>query len=188
MKQKKFLFMIPTILLPYLILLSLATVFYSTRISFFTFIMDKVFHANGLYLLAAIFLYCIITTALGIVCFAASIKGNWDALLLSKRVMIIKLVQIPAYTVIFVLGVLLALTIFTYPVSFALFLLDCLTVFLTGLLVTAAAVNAVRQGNLQYKNVIWIIVLQFIFCADVVASILFYWMLKKKQLNGITSP
>lgn len=188
MKQKIFLFIIPTILLPYLILFSIATVFLSTSVPLFTFIMETIFRGNALYLLAAILLYCLISAVLGIICFIAVLKENLDALLLSKRIMIVKLIQIPAYVVIFVLGVLLALTIFTYPVSFALFLLDCLTVFLTGLLVTAAAINSVRQGAFQCKHIIWIIVLQFIFCADVIASVLFYRMLNSKHQADSNTP
>lgn len=99
---------------------------------------------------------------------------------MAKSAMITKLIQVPAYTTILVLGVLLAITAFTIPFSIGLFLFDSLTLFLTGLLTAAAAINAVRQGFVTAMDCVLIMVLQFIFCIDVVASIILYLKLRKR--------
>lgn len=69
---------------------------------------------------------------------------------------------------------LLVFTIFTIPFSIGFFLLDCLAVLLTGLLTTGAVINSIRQGLLTWKDTFWIIPLQFMFCADVAATIILY--------------
>ena len=186
MTKRNFWMVIPILLLPYLALFTLATVFLSTKIAFFRYIMESVFGSNALYLIATFILCCIITMVLCIICFALSIYKKWDALSLAKTVMIIKLVQLPAYVLIFVLGVLLTITVFTYPISIGLFLFDCLSLFLTGVLAVSAVINSLIQGAFKLRNVLWIIVLQFVFCADLVSSIIFYVKLKKINDNPNT--
>lgn len=180
MNKKRIWFILPAALLPYLGILALAVIFFSTENPVFEFIMESIFNSNALDLIATLLLYCILATVLSIVCFAVSIRKRWDALSLAKSAMIMKLFQVPAYVLIFVLGVLFAFAIFTIPFAVGLFLLDCLTLFLTGLLTAAAVMNAVRQGVFKSKEVIWIILLQLVFCADVVASIVFYTTLRKR--------
>ena len=178
MTKKNFWIVIPILLLPYLALFTLATVFLSTKIAFFRYIMEYVFGSNALYLIGTFILYCVLTTILSISCFAFSIYHKWDALSLVKTMMIIKLIQIPAYILIFVLGIFLAITIFTFPFAIGLFLLDCLSLFLTGILVVSAAINSIKQGLFKLKDVFWIMILQFVFCVDVISTIIFYVKLK----------
>ena len=180
MNKKRIWLTIPTALLPYLGLFTLATILFSTRNPFFEFIMESVFHSNAINVVATLLFCCIITTALSILCFVTSIFKGWDALSMAKSAMIIKVIQASAYALIFVLGISLAITIFTIPFSIGLFLLDCLTLFLTGLVTTAAVVNSVRQGVFKCKEVIWVIILQLVFCADVVASMVFYFRLRER--------
>lgn len=113
-------------------------------------------------------------------CFVLSIRKSWDSLSLAKTAVIVKLIQVPAYLLIFVMGVLLLLTIFTIPFAIALFLFDCITLCLTGLLTIAAAVNAARQRYITAKCAIWVGVLQFVFVADVVSTMVFFSKLPKK--------
>ena len=74
---------------------------------------------------------------------------------------------------IFVFGILLAITIFTIPFSIGLFLFDCLSLFLTGALMISAVINSIKQGIVKFKDILWIMILQFVFCADVVSAIIF---------------
>lgn len=180
MNKKRIWFIIPTALLPYLVLTALATIFFSTKHPAFEFIMKSVFCSNAIYLITALLLCCVIATALSIIYFIISTRKGWDAFSLAKSAMITKLIQVPAYITILVLGVLLAFTAFTIPFSIGLFLFDCLTLFLTGLLTAAAAINAVRQGFVKAKECALIIALQFVFCIDVVASIILYLKLRKR--------
>jgi hypothetical protein len=99
---------------------------------------------------------------------------------MAKTAMIVKLTQVPAYVLIFILGVLFVITLFTIPFTLGIYLLDCLTLALTGFLTLAAVICAIRQGLCTWKECIWVVILQFIFCGDVVASILFFRMLKKR--------
>ena len=181
MNAKKIWFVIPTVLIPYVVLFLVLVALSSTDVPFFNFIIESVCKGNGLYLLAAILIYGALSAVLMIVCFILSICKGWNAFSLAKSAMIVKMVQVPAYVVIFVLGILFAITIFTTAVAFIMFLFNCLTLFLTGLLTTAAVTNSVRQDVFKLNEVAWVIFLQFVFCADVVASIIFYAKLKKAK-------
>lgn len=181
MDKKRIWLVIPTTLLPYLALFTLTAIFLSTKYRFFEVVMESVFNNNAIYLILALLLYCILATALSIIFFATSIRQEWEPVSLAKSAMIIKLIQVPAYALIFVLGILLVITIFTIPFSIGLFLLDCLCLFLSGLLTSAAVINAARQGIFSFKEVVWIIILQLVFCADVIASILFYLKVKERK-------
>ena len=125
MNKKLFLISIPIVLVPYLALFALATIFLSTDLPFFNYIVEAVFDSNALYLIAALFLYCILTAMLSIVCFFVSIYKKWDAISLAKTAMIMKLAQVPAYVLIFALGAVFVITIFTIPFSIGLFVIDC---------------------------------------------------------------
>ena len=179
MNKKLFLISIPIVLVPYLALFALATVFFSTDLPFFNYIMQSVFDSNALYLIAALFLYCILTGMLSIVCFFVSIYKKWDAISLAKTAMIMKLVQVPAYVLIFALGAVFVITIFTIPFSIGLFVIDCLSVFMTGLFVVSSVIATIKSNTFTLKEVIWVILLQFVFCADVISSIVFYIKLKR---------
>lgn len=178
MTRRNIWMIIPALLLPYLALFILTTIFLSPKIAFFRYIMESVFNSNALYLIGAFILCCIVTAILTISCFLVGLYKEWDALSLAKIVMIVKLFQIPAYVLIFVLGILLMITIFTIPFSIGLFLFSYFSLFLTGAMVVSAGINSIRQGVFKLKEVLWIMVLQFVFCADVVSSIIFYVKLK----------
>ncbi len=186
MTKKSYLFMIPPLLLPYLALFVLSTIFFSTRVSFFGYIVESIFDSNGLLLIAVFTLCCVGTALLSLLCFAISIYKRWDALSLAKAVMTVKLLQIPAYLLIFALGVLFALGILTIPFSIGLFLFDCLSLFSTSITAISAAVNSVKQGIFKYDDVLLIIILQFFFCADVVSSVILYVKLKKAGSSAST--
>jgi len=179
MSKKLWLISVPIVLVPYFTLFTLATVFFSAKIPFFNYIMESVFDGNAVYLLAALLLYCVLAGGLSIICFFVSIHKKWDALSLAKTAMIMKLAQIPAYVLIFVLGVVFVITIFTIPFSIGLFVMDCLSVCMTGLFVISSAIATVRSNTFTRKGIIWVIILQFVFCADVVSSVIFYIKLKQ---------
>lgn len=180
MNIKRIWLVIPTILLPYLVLFALATLFLSSEIALFEIIMEKVFNNNALYLMASVLLCFLFAIVLNLIFFVLGITKGWDALSLAKSSMIIKLIQAPAYVLIFGLGALLMITVFTFPFSFALIFFDCITLVLTGLITTAAAVNSSRNGVFNSKEVALIIISQLVFCLDVVAAIVFYLNLKKR--------
>ena len=179
MNKKLFVISVPIVLVPYLALFTFATLFFSTKFPFFHYIMESVFDSNALYLIAALLLYCVLTCMLSIACFFVSIYKKWDAISLAKTAMIMKLAQVPAYVLIFVLGVVFVITIFTIPFSVGLFVIDCLSVFMTGLFVISSVIAAIRNNTFTRKEIIWVILLQFVFCADVISSVVFYMKLKR---------
>jgi hypothetical protein len=179
MNKKNAWLLLPTMIFPYAVLLTVATIFLATEQPFFRVVMERAFHNNALYLLAALLLLCLLAAALTITYFALSICKKWGAVSLAKGAMIVKWVHVPAYIGIFIAGVCCFITVFTIPFAIAFVLLDCFTLFLTGLLTLSAAVNAVRQGAAQTKEVLWMVILQFVFCADVISATLLYAKLRK---------
>lgn len=178
MKNKKILLAIPSIILPYVLLLVLFTIFSGSGNPISHFIIEDIFAGNGLLLFLAFCIFTFISFVLNIIFFVLSITKKWDELYLAKVAMITKLIQIPSYIVIFVLGVLLTITIFTFAFSILMFFFDYLTLIMTGLINSAAVINASRKKAVSFGKNIWIIILQFVFCADVVASIIFYIKIK----------
>lgn len=181
MNRKKIWLVLPVALLPYIVLCATVIPLFSTKVPLLDAIMENVFQDNALYLVSAVLLFALIAAVLSVLCFTVSIRKQWDALSLAKTAMIIKLIQVPAYILIFILGVLLMITIFTIPFSIGMLILNCLTLVLTGLLSIAAVVIAIRQNYFTLNDSLWIVVLQLIFCADVFASIALYRKLKKKR-------
>lgn len=181
MNKKLLIISVPMVLLPYLTLFALATIFFSTKLPFFNYIMESVFDSNALYLIAVLLFFYILTGVLSIVCFLVSIYQKWDALTLAKTAMIIKLAQVPAYVLIFAFGVIFLMTFFTIPFSIGLFIIDCLSVFMTGLFVISSVIATIRSNTFTRKDVIWVILLQFVFCADVISSVIFYIKLRANK-------
>ena len=77
MNKKLLLIFIPIAIVPYLSLFALATIFFSTTLPFFGWIMDSVFDSNALFLIAALLLYYILSVALSIIYFVVSIYAKW---------------------------------------------------------------------------------------------------------------
>ncbi len=172
---------IPTLLLPYCTLFTLATIFLSTKTSFFKFVMESVFGGSAIYLFLALFIYCLLAAVLSAVYFIDSIYKKRDALFLAKYFMIVKLIQVPGYVLIFVLGVLCAITILTIPFSIALFFIDCFSLLLSGLGIASAVIRAIQQEIFKPKEILWVPITQLFFCIDVVAAIIFYVILKNPK-------
>ena len=192
MNKKLFVIFVPIVLVPYLALFTLATFFFSTKITFFNYIMESVFDSNALYLIAALLLYCLLTGVLSIVFFFVSIYKKWNTISLAKTAMIMKLAQIPAYVLIFALGAVFVITIFTIPFTIILFLIDWLSVFITGLFVISSVITTISNNTFTLKQVIWVILLQFVFFADVISSVIFYIKLERtnqqQMLNNNVAP
>ena len=72
--------------------------------------------------------------------------------MLAKTAVTVKLCQIPAYILIFLLGVAFFFSIFTFAFSLALAVLDGLALLLSGLLTVAAVIRADRQGIYSFGD------------------------------------
>ena len=178
-KRKNSYLLLPVTILPYFALFCLAFLYGSTTIPPFQIVMERLFQNNIFYLFGAIVLFFLLAAGLSIFHFIRSLRRAQDALALAKTAVIIKLIQIPAYILIFLLGILLLITPFTAIFSGLLFLIDCLTLCLTGLITVAAAINAGKQGLLPTEQSLLLLLLQPVFCADVIAALLLYRKLRR---------
>lgn len=177
MNKKRIWFFVPAILFPYAVLAFLGILFFSSRMSLD--LMEVLFQNNIWYYLLAFLGYLLLAFGLCLGGFGLALGKKWDAASLAKTAWIVKLIQIPAYLAIFVLGVIFLTSIFLFAFTLVLMLLDYASILMSGMLCSAAVINGSRSGKIRLKSNIWIIILQFIFCADVVAAGICHHRLKK---------
>ena len=126
--------------------------------------------------------------ACGIIGIIASIvclvRGD-DALAVAKTAMIVKLCLVPAYLVLFCYGTILGIMIFTYVFAFIIIVADYFVLLITGFFNSVAVIRAIKDGRMTFKESWWYILLQFVYCADVVASVLLYHKLKKLYAEDV---
>ena len=108
-------------------------------------------------------------------------RKRTSATSLVKLSLFIKVFQIPAYLYIFLLGVIFLVSVFTYAFTIIFFLLDSITLFSSGLITTAAVINAFRNKKLSMLETIVFILLQFVFVADVIATFVLYRRLSARN-------
>ena len=142
-------------------------------------LMEVLFQNNIWYYLLAFLGYLLLAFGLCLGGFGLALGKRWDAASLAKTAWIVKLIQIPAYLAIFVLGVIFLTSIFLFAFTLVLMLLDYVSILMSGMLCSAAVINGSRSGKIRLKSNIWIIILQFIFCADVIAAGFCHHRLKK---------
>jgi hypothetical protein len=92
--------------------------------------------------------------------------------------MVVKLLHIPAYIVIFIIGLLGLITIFTAAISIVLMVMACMTISLTGLLGLGGIIRGLRENKLSKKESVIHAIFQFVFCADIISSIIVYRKIK----------
>jgi hypothetical protein len=161
------------ILFPYLILLALVCIFTQN------IIMEKVFQNNTLYLVLLLIILYIFALIFTIIVFIKNIILKQDSQKLLKINMTIKLIHIPAYVLIFFASLLSFMTIFTMGFSIAFFVFDCMTIFLTGLIGLSGLIRCLIENKLPKKTIILNAILLFVFCLDVISSIIIYKKIKK---------
>ena len=134
--------------------------------------------------IGGIFLWFLGCLACNIIYMHDMIKNRHDAKVFLKQYMIIKCAQIPAYVLIFCIGVLCLITIFTMPFSFILWVCDCQGVLLTGLLGVAVSVRAYQEGMIKKSTAILCGMGSFIFCLDVIIAVVLYRGLSVNKDNN----
>lgn len=97
-------------------------------------------------------------------------RKGWSARRQARATMWVKLVQIPAYVMWFVLGA--ALFLFMGPLL--AFLVDAMTIIVSGLVGLGTVFRCRKEGILTGKQTVTHGILQFVFCADVVSAIILY--------------
>lgn len=174
--MKKFLPAISIVLFPYAIVFMLYCMFSG-------FLMEDVFQNNAYLCLLILILIWVVALICAVSICAVSLIRKWDFVGLSRVNMLIKTISIPAYVVIFVVSVACILIIFTFAISVALMILDAMAILLSGLIGLSAVKRCCDGKVLSANQMILYCVLQFVFCADVIASIIVYRKAKRKSAN-----
>lgn len=168
--MKKYIGLIFPLILPYVFLLGMGGIlFFDGKIieGVFGNFPNFVLFVIGLFLLALI---AVIVTA------TLAIARKWDGREVAKANMIVKLLQIPAYILIFAEGVYFSFSMMLLtPVAGVLFMLfDCTVIFMTGSIGAIATVRCYKEYGLDKKFAIILGIGQFIFCVDVVCAVLVF--------------
>lgn len=178
MKLKTVWLMFPITILPCMLLFTIASVIFSVDVPFFSRLDATV----GIEVMLLSFVVSIfLSVGMGFICFLICIVKKYDSLSVAKTVMIIKLIQLPMHIVMFLLGVLFFITIFTIAFAFVIAFVGACVLFVTGLMVLAAVVNASQSGEMSIDKSEWILACQCVFGFDVIAVIVFYIRLKRAR-------
>ncbi len=173
---KKFTIMLIAIF-PYLIVLALIFIFTGQ-------FMETVFHNNAFTLLLILIVMYVVSLVCAIVIFIASISKKSNVLEVLHMNMIIKLIHIPAYLLIFVIGLICMLTIFTIGLSIVLMVLDGMTIVLSGLIGLGGVIRSLRDKKISITAAVIHGILQFVFCADIISSIVIFRTVKAIESNN----
>ena len=101
-----------------------------------------------------------------------------EALALAKTQMIMRLVQIPAYVLVFFMGVMGMFLIFTIGISLALFLFDIISITVTGIASVAVYSILADLKMISKKQKLLYSIGGFIYVLDVIAAFLCYKKVK----------
>lgn len=174
--MKKLILLLPCAIFPYSLLFALYCIFTG-------FLMESLFDNNAFVLVIYLFVLFIIAIICNMIFLTLSLLKKWDSNIISFANMIIKLIQIPAYILIFILGIIFTLTLFTLPFSVFFIIFDYSAIFLTGLIGVAAIVRCHTDGKTSETFSVISAFLQFIFCIDVISAIIVFIKSKSKSVK-----
>ncbi len=158
----------------YLIALLPALLFANGKSQMITFLWEHLFFNNVFVPLGAILLLGIFLYIINLLFLLNARHGKWSAQELCRTNLLVKLLQIPAYLFIFVVGLLCALMIFTIGISFVFVLLDIFTIGMTGLFACSAFYVLKKEQKISGKMQLFYSLASFLFCADIVIAVIGY--------------
>lgn len=142
------------------------------------YLIDTVFHHNVYPLLLILIVMYVVALVCAVIAFVASLKKKRKILEVLRVNMIVKLIHIPAYLFIFVVGLLCMITIFTFGITIVLMIFDGMTIVLSGLIGLGGIIRSLRENKISIKVAVIHGILQFVFCADIISSIVIYRKVK----------
>lgn len=155
----KKLLLLPIILFPYTVCLCLVDGFLAQSFSNTT--------------IKILGIFALVTLALSFLCNFVYIFSTRrePAEELLKDAFLIKVIHIPTYILIFILGVLMGLMFFmTFPFIVFLIFIDLLTLWISGMISIYALVKSLKEGEICPKPLLIVaMVCQFFFCADIIS-------------------
>ena len=142
-------------------------------------LFENIFDNNVYVPLAFILVYEFVVFVLTLIYTVKILKGNdyyseSEAIDLAKLQMIMRLVQIPAYAVIFFVGVIGTMLIFMILLSMALYILDVISIAVTGLSSVPVYYILEDAGLISKKRRIIYTICGFLFGMDVIVACLCY--------------
>ena len=115
----------------------------------------------------------------GVLTLWQSLRGKWEGRRLALVSMLIKLLHVQNYITLF-LGAMLLFAIPMVPVL--IWVVDVMTILLSGLVGLAAVLRCRAEGRLTNKAAVINGILQFVFCADMISAIWVYRSTKEAFL------
>lgn len=175
--MKKYIGLIFPLILPYVFVLGM----YGT-LFFDGVILEKVFGEFPRFLLILAMILVLALLSTGITAIVA-IKNRWEAEEVAKINMLVKILQIPAYVLIFVFAIFFSLgMILLTPLAGLIYILfDCAVIFMTGVIGAAAAWRCYRENASDGTVTLILAIGQFIFCIDIVCAVVLYIMAGNKR-------
>jgi hypothetical protein len=173
--MKKIICILNTLCL-YLITIFPYFTFASSKVKFLDTIWQKVFNYNAYIPMGIIVGLVFITLILNIIYFIKSLKNKDDT---SKSNMIVKLINIPAYIIMFLTCIVCLITIFTFIISFLLGIFGYICLIMTGLYAVSTYKKLKDKNIISKKEFIIFSILSFIYISDIIVSIIAYKKQKK---------
>lgn len=175
--MKKILVCIPVILFPY-------TIVVLTVLLISGFLTNP--NNQNISLFILLFILCIWISALICAVFISIVSRikKFSGLEMAKLNMLIKIIQIPAYILIFIFSILSFITIFTIGFSVAFWIIDVVSVVLTGIIGASAVRLNFCQGAINKSEARIYTFTQFVFCLDVIIAILVFTKSKRYNLTN----
>lgn len=180
--MKKHLKMLPVMIYPYIYMVCLILVFLLGGVVG----SDLVNEYGVLILLGIGVIVNLYSVVIVIAYLVQAIRGKLDSREMTALTMIIKLVQIPAYVIHFAIG-LVGMVLSIWGIGFIIWaiLIDILTIFLTGLVGTSAGISCCKDKVLSKGGATLYSFLCFIYCIDVIASIVYFFKVRKAHKLGM---
>ena len=133
------------------------------------------------YILFAYFIIVLLRTPVCSILYLRLTRGQTEKTL--KAALLSKLLHIPAYTVIFIFGLIAGLMFFmTFPLILMMILFDLSMLWNSSLVSVVALVRCLREENQPTSYRLFLIVAiicQFFFCADVISLLVIHHQQKK---------
>lgn len=158
----------------YLIALLPVLLFANGKSRLITFLWEHIFFNNVFVPLGIILLLGFSLYLMNILFLLNARHGKWTSQELCKTNMIVKLLQVPAYLFIFIVGLVCTVMIFTIGISFALVLLDIFSIGMTGLFACTAFHALKKEQKISGKMQLLYSLASFLFCADIVIALIGY--------------
>lgn len=172
----KYLKMIPVIFYPYAYLIVILVMFITRHASefswFFSFIFIYGFFVN---ILAFVF---------SITNMIQTVRKKYTTIEATKINLIVKLCQIPAYILNFVLGLVgVVMNVWGIPIIAFAIIVDCITIFMTGFSQIGCSSLLYKDDKISSTLSTWLTLGSFIYVIDVVIAIIYFVLAIIKKDN-----